>query len=142
MRRFSPGLLIMVLVAALVAAVPGTARAAGGIEVRPDQRHQRIDGFGYATAFGRTQLVYNLPADRRDQLLDLLLGRDGAAPSILRLGISSTSSSIQPTDPGGPDAPPQYRWDGWDDGQAWFAAEAEQRGVHQFYADAWSAPAT
>ncbi|GDY42492.1 hypothetical protein SANT12839_033740 [Streptomyces antimycoticus] len=48
--------------------------------------------------------------------------------------------SIQPTDPGGPDAPPRYVWDVDDGGQVWLAKEAKRYGVTRFYADAWSAP--
>ena len=33
--------------------------------------------------------------------------------------------SIQPTDPGGPTAPPQYTWDGFDGGQVWLAKQAK-----------------
>src|SRR5690606_5035834 len=48
--------------------------------------------------------------------------------------------SIQPEDPGGPDAEPQYVWDGYDGGQVWLAQQAQAYGVERFYADAWSAP--
>ena len=144
MRRFRPRIVAAIVAVVGLAVVPTAAQAsqppALGIDLQQSQRHQTIDGFGYATAFGRAQLVYNLPAAQREQVLDLLLDRSGAAPSILRLGISSTSSSIEPNSPGSPDATPQYTWDGWDDGQAWFSQEAKKRGVDQFYADAWSAP--
>ena len=48
--------------------------------------------------------------------------------------------SIQPVDPGGPNAPPQYVWDGYDGGQVWLAKQAKAYGVKRFFADAWSAP--
>ncbi|GAA3730180.1 hypothetical protein GCM10022225_09840 [Plantactinospora mayteni] len=143
------------LVTAVVAATVLTsapAQAAGPrseIGVDRTERHQVIDGFGYSIAFQRSSLVHNLSAQKREEALDLLLDREtGAAPSILRLGIGSSATdqydsmlSIQPTDPGGPDATPNYRWDGWDGAQVWYAKEARKRGVDRFYADAWSAPA-
>ena len=128
------------LLGGLALAAPAHAAATTGIDVKPDERHQTIDGFGYATAFGRTKLVYNLPAEKQQQLLDLLLSRSGASPSILRLGISSGSNSILATDPGSPTATAKYTWDAWDDGQLWFSKEAKKRGVKNFYANAWSAP--
>lgn len=144
MRRFRSRGVIAAAAIVAIAAVPATAQASAppsvGIDLQNDHKYQTIEGFGYATAFGRAQLVYNLPAAEREQVLGLLLDRSGASPSILRLGISSTSSSIEPTSPGSPDAAPQYKWDGWDDGQAWFSKEAKARGVDRFYADAWSAP--
>src|SRR5205823_6915954 len=48
--------------------------------------------------------------------------------------------SIEPNDPGGPDAAPRYIWDGDDNGQVWAAKIAQSYGVRRFYADAWSAP--
>ena len=51
-------------------------------------------------------------------------------------GISSTSSSIQPTNPGGPTATPKYVWNGDDDAQVWLAKKIQPYGVSRFYADA------
>lgn len=113
---------------------------------------QPIDGFGFSMAFQRADLLHGArglsPAKQRE-VLDLLLSRDkGAGLSILRLGIGSSTDrvydhmpTILPTDPGGPDAPPTYVWDGWDGGQVWLAKEAKAYGVTRFFADAWSAPA-
>ncbi|AGP58059.1 glycoside hydrolase family 30 protein [Streptomyces rapamycinicus] len=115
-------------------------------------RHlQPIDGFGFSQAFQRADLMHGaqgLTPEHQREVLDLLLNRaTGAGLSILRLGIGSSSDevydhmkSIQPTDPGGPDAPPRYEWDGDDGGQVWLAKEARRYGVKRFYADAWSAP--
>ncbi|MEW1844327.1 glycoside hydrolase [Nonomuraea angiospora] len=145
--------LTFVAVLAPAITLAGPAAGAGAapqpdIDIQRSQTHQTIDGFGYSTAFQRATLVHNLPADKQKEVLDLLLDRrKGAAPSILRLGIGSSATnvydsmlSIQPADPGGPDAPPKYTWDGWDSGQVWFSKEAQRRGVKRFYADAWSAP--
>ncbi|MFD5324910.1 glycoside hydrolase [Streptomyces sp. NPDC127092] len=113
---------------------------------------QPIDGFGFSMAFQRADLLHGArglgPAKRRE-VLDLLFSKDkGAGLSILRLGIGSSTDrvydhmpTILPADPGGPDAPPAYVWDGWDGGQVWLAKEAKAYGVERFYADAWSAPA-
>ncbi len=114
-------------------------------------RQQRIDGFGFSQAFQRAAVInglFGLPPERGQEVVDLLFDqRIGAGASILRLGIGSSSDdvydhmrSIQPEDPGGPDAPPRYVWDGYDGGQVWLAREAAERGVRRFYADAWSAP--
>lgn len=137
----------VVLAATAVTTAPAHA-APPGIDLRRAQTHQHIDGFGYSIAFQRSSLVHNLSETKREEALDLLLGREnGAAPSILRLGIGSSATneydkmlSIQPADPGGPSAPPRYVWDGWDGAQVWYAKEARERGVRHFYADAWSAP--
>lgn len=151
MRRLSSRA-VAVAVATVAAIALSSSTAAGapppaaGITVRPGEVHQGIDGFGYATAFGRAKLVYDLPPAQQRQVLGLLLDpQTGAAPSILRLGIDSGSdvgggNTIEPNDPGGPDAPPQYVWDGFDAGQVWFAKQARQRGIGRFYAEAWSAP--
>ncbi|WP_225993096.1 glycoside hydrolase family 30 protein [Actinomadura rudentiformis] len=114
-------------------------------------RAQTIDGFGFSQAFQRAAVMRGargLPPAKQREVLDLLLSRQkGAGLSILRLGIGSSADdvydhmrSIQPVDPGGPDAPPKYVWDGDDGGQVWLAKEAKAYGVKRFYADAWSAP--
>ncbi|WBB82196.1 hypothetical protein O7606_13000 [Micromonospora sp. WMMD882] len=144
----SPSLVTAVVVAAVLTTAPAHAGPPAGIDLDRGERHQTIDGFGYSIAFQRGSLVHNLSEQKREAALDLLLDRRvGAAPTILRLGIGSSATteydkmlSIQPTDPGGPDATPDYRWDGWDGGQVWYVKEARRRGVDRFYADAWSAP--
>jgi O-glycosyl hydrolase len=143
-----PAVVAVIVAATTVTTVPAHAASPPGIDLRRAQTHQHIDGFGYSIAFQRTSLVHKLSEAKREEALDLLLGREtGAAPSILRLGIGSSATSeydkmlsIQPTDPGGPAATPNYVWDGWDGAQVWYAKEARERGVHRFFADAWSAP--
>ncbi|MFK4040669.1 glycoside hydrolase [Nonomuraea wenchangensis] len=112
-------------------------------------RHQEIDGFGISQAFRRNELLKALPAEQQREILDLWFDRKkGAGLSILRLGIGSSPAgspydhmvSIQPENPGGPDAPPKYVWDGDDNSQVWVAKEAQRYGVRRFFADAWSAP--
>ncbi|MEW1843559.1 glycoside hydrolase [Nonomuraea angiospora] len=119
------------------------------ITINDGVRHQTIDGFGLSMAFRRSELVRALPEDQQREILDLWFSREkGAGLSILRLGIGSAPAgspydemvSIQPEDPGGPDAPPAYVWDGDDSGQVWLARAAQEYGVRRFFAVAWSAP--
>lgn len=119
------------------------------IDIEPETRYQRIDGFGCCLAFQRAALVRrDLPPARRREMLDLLFNTErGAGLSILRLAIGSSTDgvydhmrSIAPHDPGGPLAPARYEWDGVDGGQVWAAREAMRYGVRRFYACAWSAP--
>ncbi|BBJ44046.1 hypothetical protein SSPO_067640 [Streptomyces antimycoticus] len=146
------------LVGALAAALiplttsPATAEQPGGDGTVDFGQHlQPIDGFGFSQAFQRADVMHGaqgLTPRHQREVLDLLLNRaTGAGLSILRLGVGSSSDevydhmkSIQPTDPGGPDAPARYVWDGDDGGQVWLAKEAKRYGVTRFYADAWSAP--
>jgi O-glycosyl hydrolase len=128
---------------------PAQAEASGSVDFRSGM--QKIDGFGFAQAFQRADVMHGargLSPAKQQEVLDLLLSRDkGAGLSILRLGIGSSADrvydhmhSIQPVDPGGPAAPPRYEWDGDDGGQVWLAQQAEKYGVKRFFADAWSAP--
>ncbi|WP_219470295.1 glycoside hydrolase family 30 protein [Nonomuraea rhizosphaerae] len=119
------------------------------ITVRDRVQHQTIDGFGISQAFRRNELVRALDPRQQREILDLWFSRDkGAGLSILRLGIGSSPAgspydhmvTIQPDDPGGPDAPPKYVWDGDDNSQVWVAKAAQGYGVRRFFADAWSAP--
>ena len=119
------------------------------ITVNEHVRHQEIDGFGISQAFRRNELLKALPEAKQREVLDLWFDREkGAGLSILRLGIGSSPAgspydhmvSIQPEDPGGPDAPPAYVWDGDDNSQVWVAKQAKRYGVERFFADAWSAP--
>ena len=137
----------------VMAALTSTsAHAAPAPDVDFRSERQPIDGFGFAMAFQRAGLLRGdrgLSPEKRREVLDLLLSRDkGAGLSILRLGIGSSTDTvydhmptIQPVDPGGPDAPPKYVWDGDDGGQVWMAKEAKAYGVERIFADAWSAPA-
>lgn len=47
-------------------------------------------------------------------------------------------NSIEPKNPGGPSASPNYTWDGKDSGQLFVAKQAKAYGVGTFYANAWS----
>ncbi|MBF8191273.1 hypothetical protein ITP53_37355 [Nonomuraea sp. K274] len=128
---------------------PGHPADPPAITVHERVRHQEIDGFGISQAFRRNELLKALTEEQQREILDLWFDRrEGAGLSILRLGIGSSPAgspydhmvSIQPEDPGGPDAPPKYVWDGDDNSQVWLAQAAKAYGVKRFYADAWSAP--
>lgn len=139
-----------------VSAVPSwlpviSRRQAGStITVDLSKTYQTIDGFGCSFAFQRANLITNM-ADKVKQreLLDLLFNAtSGAGLTIIRNGIGSSPDSssdhmntFAPKDPGGPDAAPQYAWDGKDSGQLWLSKVAyDTYGVRQIYGDAWSAP--
>lgn len=130
------------------ATTPATAAV-----VRIDGRHllQPIDGFGFASPFQRATLIRGdrgLSAANQRRVLDLLFSqRVGVGASILRMGIGSSNPApydlmptIEPVDPGGPAATPQYVWDGDDAGQVWLTQQAKAYGVRRFFFDAWSAP--
>jgi glucuronoarabinoxylan endo-1,4-beta-xylanase len=124
---------------------PPVAHAASTATIDGARIHQPIDGFGFSEAFGRGAIMHGsggLSTGRQREVLDLLLSRTtGAGLSILRLHIGSTAnSSIQPANPGGPNATPRYVWGRDDDSQVWLAQQAKAYGVTRFYANAWSAP--
>ena len=116
-----------------------------------DRVYQTMDGFGIGQGFGRARVLagaLGLAPERTREVLDLLFGAEGAAFSILRLCIGASSSdgpgrmgSIAPVDPGGPDRPLNYVWDGDDCGQVWLAKEATRYGVRRIFAHPLSAPA-
>jgi glucuronoarabinoxylan endo-1,4-beta-xylanase len=140
--------------ATLLAFAPGPAEAAPagtGDTISFRQRLQSIDGLGFAAAFQRATILRGdrgLSPESTQAVLDLLFDRrTGAGASIVRLGIGSSTDdvydhmkTIEPTDPGGPDAKPTYVWDGDDGAQVWFSKQAQRYGVERFFADAWSAP--
>ncbi|MFL6141467.1 MAG: glycoside hydrolase family 30 protein [Labedaea sp.] len=138
-----------VLATSTATAAPAVAGNNSVITVSDRTKHQEMDGFGIAVAFRRVELLRDLSAKQQREIFGLWFDRNtGAGLSILRLGIGSSPTgspydkmvSIQPDDPGGPDAAPRYVWDGQDNGQVWAAKVAQSYGVRRFYADAWSAP--
>jgi glucuronoarabinoxylan endo-1,4-beta-xylanase len=126
---------------AAVVVLEPAAYAASAATINGGSVLQQIDGFGFSSAFARGNVIRGLSAANQKQVLDLLFSpTTGAGLDILRLGVSSTSSSIEPTNPGGPNATPNYVWNGDDDGQVWLAKQAQSYGVTRFYANPWSAP--
>jgi glucuronoarabinoxylan endo-1,4-beta-xylanase len=112
------------------APAPAAAPGAAAVTVLPGQVDQRIDGFGFAEAF-REPVITALPESEQQQLGGLLFSpRTGAGMSIVRFGLGGA------TDPGDSiSGPGDYQE------QLWLGKLAEEFGVRQFYADAWSAPA-
>ena len=113
---------------AVTAAAPAPAGSAT-VTVDRGQRDQVVDGFGFTEAF-REPIITALPAAEQQQLGSLLFDPSvGAGFSIVRFGLGGS------TDPGDPISGPGDVAE-----QVWLGQLAEQFGVNQFYADAWSAP--
>ncbi|KAF3354580.1 hypothetical protein VDGD_02092 [Verticillium dahliae] len=133
---------------ACAAPTDNTCTEATEIIIRPDLKHQVIEGFGFSGAFQRARLLLNVTETVQKELLDLLYSTEtGIGFSILRNGIGSSNSSyndwmntILPTSPGSPDGEFNYVWDEYDSGQFFLAQQAVKYGVYRIYANAWSAP--
>ncbi|CRK11085.1 hypothetical protein BN1708_010028 [Verticillium longisporum] len=133
---------------ACAAPTDGTCTEATEIVIRPDLKHQIIEGFGFSGAFQRAQLLFNVTETVQKELLDLIYSKEtGIGFSILRNGIGSSNSSyndwmntILPASPGSPDGEFNYVWDEYDSGQFFLAQQAVKYGVDRIYANAWSAP--
>ncbi|KAF2841741.1 glycoside hydrolase family 30 protein [Patellaria atrata CBS 101060] len=136
----------------LVTAWPNLVARQAGSQVTVDlsRTFQKVEGFGFAEAFQRAVQLRAISAEKQQQVIDLLFNTTtGAGMTIVRNGIGSSPDSssdhmvsIQPRNPGGPNAAPKYVWPtGNDDsGQLWFSQQALRYGVKTFYANAWSAP--
>ncbi len=135
------GLTVVLLTALSASAAPGATGAAarpgavapaqGSATVAVDRsrRDQVVDGFGFTEAF-REPVITALPTAEQQQIGSLLFDPSaGAGFSIVRFGLGGS------TDPGDVISGPGDVAD-----QVWLGKLAEQFGVHQFYADAWSAP--
>ncbi|KAG7116718.1 GH30 family xylanase like protein [Verticillium longisporum] len=133
---------------ACAAPTDDTCTEATEVIIRPDLKHQVIEGFGFSGAFQRARLLLNVTETVQRELLDLLYSTEtGIGFSILRNGIGSSNSSyndwmktILPTSPGSPDGEFNYVWDEYDSGQFFLAQQAVKYGVDRIYANAWSAP--
>jgi O-glycosyl hydrolase len=145
--RTSLSLIATGAVTLAVAALPGTAFAASTATINGATTYQTITGFGASEAFGEASSVMNAPSSVQQQVLDLLYSpTKGAGLTMLRNEISADpGSTIEPNNPGGPSATPNYASlasIGQDQGQLWFAQQIKSRyGVNDVFADAWSAPA-
>jgi O-glycosyl hydrolase len=130
-----------------VVAEPGVAFAASTATINGGTTYQTITGFGASEAFGEASTVMNASSSVQQQTLDLLYSpTKGAGLTMLRNEISADAgSTIEPNNPGGPNATPNYASlasIGQDQGQLWFAQQIKSRyGVSNVFADAWSAPA-
>ena len=114
---------------ALTAVTPsGTAHAADSATINGSTTYQTIAGFGASEAFGEASTVMNAPASVQQQALDDLYSpTNGAGLTILRNEIGADQgNSIEPNNPGGPNATPNYlslSQTGQDQGQLWFAQQ-------------------
>lgn len=143
--------LLNALVARVTATPTSSSSSLISVSVNPKTQFQEVDGFGASQAFQRAEDIfgkYGLPAVNQSLVLDLLYNKEvGAGFTILRNGIGSSNTSdsnfmnsIEPTNPGGPNAKPDYVWDHYNSGQFPLAQQAYARGLQTLYADAWSAP--
>ncbi len=118
------------------------ASAASTITINGASKHQTMDGFGFSDAFGPAATLKTSSASEQQQILNLLYSpTTGAGFTILRnLFPSDAANTIEPTNPGSPNATPHYVALGSSEGQVWLAQQGQKYGVKQFYGDAWSAP--
>ena len=138
---------VLTLAASALVASAGPAAAADTATINGATTFQTITGFGASEAFGEAQTVMNASSSVQQQALnDLYSPTSGAGLTILRNWISADSgSTIEPNNPGGPNAAPAYlpmSQTSQDAGQLWFAQQLKADfGVTNVFADAWSAPA-
>jgi O-glycosyl hydrolase len=106
-------------------------------------KYQTIWGFG-AAANHPVKYLAALPDSHPNKalILDRLFGLSGsnAGLSIVRLEINCYTKDKDPDQATFMPAPGVYDWD-TDHHQRWFAQEAKNRGMTQFYAVPWSPPA-
>lgn len=67
-----------------------TQNAYGTVEVNQSQTFQTIDGFGYTLTGGSVQVINNLSASKKQELLQDLFGDNGIGISYLRLSIGAS----------------------------------------------------
>lgn len=131
-------LLSLSLLTSLISASTLAKTPTATVVVDTSLEYQGVDGFGISEAFGHAAILQALPGNISSAIMDFLFSNDkGAGLTILRNDITNI---IEPTDPGRPNATPDYIWDYNDVGQVWVAQQAMARGLTTLYADAWSAP--
>ncbi len=167
MKRYFAFSTLLILLASLLlsqASAPPAALAASTVTVNGAVTYQVIDGFGASDAFRAGKYVSgygtNLTPEQSAKIIELLFSpTTGAGLNIIRHEVGSSTAmvtgvpangdgdnqaSIEPTDPGGPNAAPTYVWDTADPdrGQVWFTQQAMNYDPNiTVIADAWSAPA-
>jgi glucuronoarabinoxylan endo-1,4-beta-xylanase len=132
----------MALTVLLVVCITTPSFAAGNtITVYKDTTYQTVWGFGAAANHPVNELRTNYSAAVQTQILDKLFRTDNsnAGLSIVRLEINPYT---QAQDPVQTTFMPQDGVLDWntDLHQRWFAQEAKNRGMNQFYAVPWSPP--
>jgi O-glycosyl hydrolase len=129
-----------------VAVTAGPALAVDTATINGATTYQTMAGFGLSEAFGQASGVMNASSSAQQQVFsDLFSTTSGAGLDIIRNWIGADpGNSIEPSNPGGPNATPNYvslASIGQDSGQLWFDQQAKaQYGVTNVFADAWSAP--
>lgn len=127
----------------LLSFVSATTLPAATITLSRNTTYQTLWGFG-AAANHPTQHVHNLPDSNpnKQAIMDRLFGLtdSDAGLSIVRLEINGYTQSEDPDQTTVMPAPGVYDWNS-DQHQRWFAQEARNRGMNQFYAVPWSPPA-
>src|ERR1700683_1738254 len=108
--RILAGLSAVALIAVGTAAPAGRAAAADTAAINGATTYQTIAGFGASEAFGQAETLMNASSATQQQALNLLYSpTSGAGLTILRNEISADSgSTIEPTAPSSPTAPPAY----------------------------------
>jgi O-glycosyl hydrolase len=140
------GVSALAVAAGTIVAAAGPALAADTATINGASTFQTITGFGASEAFGEASTVMNASSSVQQQVLnDLYSPTSGAGLTMLRNWISADSgTTIEPNNPGGPNATPAYlpmSQTGQDAGQLWFAQQIKQDfGVTNVFADAWTAP--
>jgi O-glycosyl hydrolase len=140
----SAALLSVTALGVVVPAAP--ALAADTATINGATTYQTMAGFGLSEAFGQASAVMNASSSAQQQVFsDLFSTTSGAGLDIIRNWIGADpGNSIEPNNPGGPNASPGYvslASIGQDSGQLWFDQQAKaQYGVTNVFADAWSAP--
>ncbi|NQX61246.1 glycoside hydrolase [Paenibacillus qinlingensis] len=129
------------LTIAMLVSVAPPALAASTVTLYKDTTYQTIWGFGAAANHPVNELKTNYNATTQGQILDKLFRTDAsnAGLSIVRMEINpytAAQDAVQTT------FMPSSGVTDWntDLHQRWFAQEAKNRGMNQFYAVPWSPP--
>lgn len=131
--------LILLLIA--ISITPGVYAADSTITIHKDTEYQTIWGFGAAANHPVNELMNNYNHVTRAQILDKLFLADysNAGLSIVRLEVNPYTYEQDPIQTTFMPENGVYNWN-TDWHQRWFAQEAKNRGMNQFYAVPWSPP--
>ncbi|UJF32503.1 glycoside hydrolase [Paenibacillus hexagrammi] len=133
---------ILALSAMLLASFSSVSSAAGSsVTLYKDTTYQTIWGFGAAANHPVNELKNNYTSAVQSQILDKLFKVDesNAGLSMVRLEINPYTSSEDAVQTTFMPSDGVLDWN-TDLHQRWFAQEAKNRGMNQFYAVPWSPP--
>jgi glucuronoarabinoxylan endo-1,4-beta-xylanase len=132
-----------VLACLLLGLLSAAALPAATVTLYRNTTYQTIWGFG-AAANHPVKFVHNLPDSNpnKQEIMDRLFGQTdtNAGLSIVRLEVNAYTQAEDPDQTTCMPAPGVRDWNS-DQHQRWFAQEAKNRGMNQFYAVPWSPPA-